>query len=64
MTNTESTITTEILPGGETFKYQNKLPKLPIPNLKDTTDRYLSALQPLQVSIVKISLFFKREIDL
>ncbi|CAO3635783.1 unnamed protein product [Cunninghamella echinulata] len=50
MTNTDSTITTEILPGGETFKYQNKLPKLPIPNLKDTTDRYLSALQPLQTT--------------
>lgn len=51
MTNTETVITTEILPGGETFKYQDKLPKLPIPDLKATTDRYLSALQPLQVNI-------------
>ncbi|KAI8072372.1 acyltransferase ChoActase/COT/CPT [Gongronella butleri] len=31
-----------------TFKYQDKLPKLPIPDLRETADRYLSALRPLQ----------------
>lgn len=34
---------------GVTFKYQNQLPKLPIPPLEDTAKRYLSALKPLQV---------------
>ena len=34
---------------GETFQYQNQLPKLPIPDLQDTAKRYLSALKPLQV---------------
>lgn len=34
---------------GETFKYQNQLPKLPIPDLNDTAKRYLDALRPLQV---------------
>ncbi|KAG0169405.1 hypothetical protein DFQ28_003955 [Apophysomyces sp. BC1034] len=34
--------------GGETFKFQEKLPKLPIPDLRDTTERYLAALRPLQ----------------
>ncbi|KAI8329443.1 Choline/Carnitine o-acyltransferase-domain-containing protein [Chlamydoabsidia padenii] len=33
---------------GQTFKYQVQLPKLPVPDLKATTDRYLSALKPLQ----------------
>ncbi|KAI8980801.1 acyltransferase ChoActase/COT/CPT [Pilobolus umbonatus] len=33
---------------GETFKYQNQLPKLPIPQLEDTARRYLSAVKPLQ----------------
>ncbi|KAG1289404.1 hypothetical protein G6F66_009390 [Rhizopus arrhizus] len=33
---------------GETFKYQNQLPKLPIPDLQATAARYLSALKPLQ----------------
>lgn len=35
---------------GVTFKYQNQLPKLPIPELEDTAKRYLAALKPLQVS--------------
>ncbi|CEG79426.1 Putative Carnitine O-acetyltransferase [Rhizopus microsporus] len=35
---------------GETFKYQNQLPKLPIPDLNDTAKRYLDALKPLQTS--------------
>jgi hypothetical protein len=35
---------------GQTFKYQDQLPKLPVPDLKATTDRYLAALKPLQVS--------------
>ncbi|KAI7865971.1 acyltransferase ChoActase/COT/CPT [Spinellus fusiger] len=34
--------------GGETFKYQDRLPKLPIPPLKDTMDRYLQCVRPLQ----------------
>lgn len=38
----------EELSSGETFKNQNQLPKLPIPDLQDTTRRYLSALKPLQ----------------
>ncbi|GAA5804870.1 acyltransferase ChoActase/COT/CPT [Helicostylum pulchrum] len=33
---------------GVTFKYQNQLPKLPIPELEDTAKRYLAALKPLQ----------------
>ncbi|SAL98895.1 hypothetical protein [Absidia glauca] len=35
---------------GQTFKYQDQLPKLPVPDLKATTDRYLAALKPLQGS--------------
>ncbi|KAI7902149.1 acyltransferase ChoActase/COT/CPT [Cokeromyces recurvatus] len=34
--------------GGETFKYQDKLPKLPIPSLESTAQKYLQALKPLQ----------------
>jgi carnitine O-acetyltransferase len=33
---------------GETFKHQNKLPKLPIPDLEATLQRYLTVLKPLQ----------------
>ncbi|KAJ9104530.1 hypothetical protein QFC21_002026 [Naganishia friedmannii] len=33
---------------GRTFAQQHKLPKLPVPPLKDTCDRYLTALQGLQ----------------
>lgn len=36
---------------GETFQYQNQLPKLPIPELEDTARRYLAAIKPLQVRI-------------
>ena len=35
--------------GGRTFSLHHKLPKLPVPPLKDTCDRYLRALQGLQV---------------
>lgn len=38
---------------GETFKYQSQLPKLPIPELQATAKRYLAALKPLQVRIIK-----------
>ncbi|GHJ84737.1 hypothetical protein NliqN6_1139 [Naganishia liquefaciens] len=34
--------------GGRTFALQHKLPKLPVPPLKDTCDRYLRALKGLQ----------------
>jgi carnitine O-acetyltransferase len=33
---------------GKTFAHQDKLPKLPIPSLEDTCQRYLKALQGLQ----------------
>jgi carnitine O-acetyltransferase len=33
---------------GITFAHQDKLPKLPIPELESTAKKYLSALQPLQ----------------
>lgn len=35
--------------GGETFKFQDKLPKLPIPDLESTLQKYLAALKPLEV---------------
>ena len=35
-------------PANKTFAYQNKLPKLPIPPIRDTCERYLRALAPLQ----------------
>jgi carnitine O-acetyltransferase len=35
--------------GGETFKFQSKLPKLPIPELEATAEKYISVLKPLQV---------------
>lgn len=34
--------------GGITFAAQDKLPKLPIPDLSGTCDKYLEALRPLQ----------------
>jgi len=36
--------------GGVTFAYQDKLPKLPIPELQKTCERYLAALKPLQTT--------------
>ncbi|KAE8249022.1 hypothetical protein A4X13_0g5372 [Tilletia indica] len=36
------------VPANKTFKDQDKLPKLPIPDLKDTCNRYLASLQYLQ----------------
>lgn len=35
-------------PGGITFAAQDKLPKLPIPDLSSTAKKYLEALKPLQ----------------
>lgn len=35
--------------GGATFRFQDKLPKLPIPELEITAAKYISVLQPLQV---------------
>ncbi|KAL7809883.1 Choline/Carnitine o-acyltransferase domain-containing protein [Trichoderma aethiopicum] len=34
--------------GGITFRHQDKLPKLPIPELESTAEKYLEALKPLQ----------------
>lgn len=34
--------------GGVTFAYQDKLPKLPIPELAESCQKYLTALKPLQ----------------
>lgn len=34
--------------GGKTFARQNELPRLPIPALEESCERYLTALQPLQ----------------
>jgi len=36
------------LQGGVTFAQQDNLPKLPIPDLEKTCERYLAALKPLQ----------------
>ena len=46
--------------GGETFKFQDKLPKLPIPELETTAEKYLAALQPLQVSASNITVRKRR----
>lgn len=35
--------------GGKTFQFQDKLPKLPIPELESTAAKYLAVLEPLQV---------------
>lgn len=50
------TVTTKLNDGdapskqGRTFALQHKLPRLPVPPLKDTCERYLRALQGLQVT--------------
>lgn len=38
-------------PTGKTFARQHELPKLPIPKLEDTCQRYLRSLTALQVSL-------------
>ena len=45
-------------PRSKTFQYQDKLPKLPIPSLEDTTKRYLAAVKPLQVNIIVETYFY------
>ncbi|CAG8739471.1 9382_t:CDS:1, partial [Acaulospora morrowiae] len=32
----------------KTYQYQDNLPKLPIPPLEETVERYLAAVKPLQ----------------
>ena len=39
-----------ITPSAGTFSYQDKLPRLPIPPLEKTCERYLGALKPLQTN--------------
>ncbi|KAG1059100.1 hypothetical protein G6F42_028432 [Rhizopus arrhizus] len=52
---------------GQTFQYQNQLPKLPIPELEDTAKRYLAAVKPLQsaeeheATIQSVQEFMKNE---
>jgi carnitine O-acetyltransferase len=54
-------------PSNRTFAYQEKLPKLPIPPLEATCERYLNALQPLQdeeehaATIKAVQSFLERE---
>jgi len=36
--------------GNTTFAFQDRLPKLPIPDLEDTCTRYMGSLRPLQTS--------------
>lgn len=36
--------------GGITFAHQDKLPKLPIPELESTLQKYLAVLRPLQTT--------------
>jgi carnitine O-acetyltransferase len=48
---------------GRTFALQHKLPKLPVPPLKDTCERYLRALQGLQVSFGNLLHVQKRLIN-
>ncbi|KAI9480352.1 MAG: acyltransferase ChoActase/COT/CPT [Benjaminiella poitrasii] len=43
-----NTLTSSEPSGGETFQYQEKLPKLPIPDLENTIQKYLTVLKPLQ----------------
>jgi hypothetical protein len=42
----------------KTFRYQDKLPKLPIPLLEDTIKRYLSAVKHLQVKYYNVGTYF------
>lgn len=36
---------------GETFSLQNELPSLPVPNLKNTLDKYLTSIKPYVLSL-------------
>ena len=38
----------EGLGGGKTFARQHELPKLPVPKLEDSLEKYLTALKPIQ----------------
>ena len=45
---TSATTAFDSNPANKTFAHQEKLPKLPIPPIRDTCERYLRALAPLQ----------------
>jgi carnitine O-acetyltransferase len=47
----ESPVPDHAMTQGITFANQDKLQKLPIPQLEDSCRYYLEALEPLQVSI-------------
>ena len=44
----ETPLLKQVTKANVTFAHQDKLPKLPIPDLKSTCEKYLNALKPLQ----------------
>ncbi|CAG8456713.1 8521_t:CDS:2 [Ambispora gerdemannii] len=48
MNSTNESITSNGMHSGKTYQHQDKLPKLPIPPLEETLEKYLVAVKPLQ----------------